>query len=101
MSEQYFLSTVCLTTSSIGSSQSTGIDWFNMNSRPQGPSNSPEGPVKPRFAIEAAYTARIPVHPGENPFHWETGSEWIQASDTLSAVAIEIAFAICDSESPK
>src|SRR5215469_18023510 len=30
------------------------IDWANICSRPLGPSKRPRGPVKPRFAIEAA-----------------------------------------------
>ena len=36
ISEQYFFRTVCLTNSSDGSSQSTGIVWPNMRSSPSG-----------------------------------------------------------------
>src|SRR3981189_1058859 len=42
----------------------------------------------------------MPVIPGENPFHCETGSTWTQASETLSTVAIDIACAICSSDNP-
>jgi hypothetical protein len=45
-----FLMTVCVTTSSEGSSQFTGIDWAKMRSSPFGPSNRPFGPVNPRLA---------------------------------------------------
>jgi len=38
--------------------------------------------------------------PGEMPFQFDTGSEWIAASDTLSAAAMEIAFAVCSAERP-
>jgi hypothetical protein len=42
----------------------------------------------------------MPVIPGENPFHCETGSTWTQASETLSTVVIDIACAICSSDNP-
>src|ERR1700692_1431957 len=93
MSEQYFFMTVCFTTLSEGSSQFTGIDWANICSRPYGPSKRPFGPVKPRLAREAAYTARIPVIPGEKPFHCDTGSACTHVREMLSTVAMAIAFA--------
>ena len=42
-----------------------------------------------------AYTARCAVIPGEMPFQFDTGSEWMAANDTLSAVAIAMALAVC------
>jgi hypothetical protein len=38
--------------------------------------------------------------PGEMPFQFDTGSEWIAASDTLSAAAIAMAFAVCSTVRP-
>src|SRR5271155_3921335 len=64
MSEQYFFMTVCATTSSEGSSQSTAIGWANMRSSPFGPSKRPLGPVKPCLANDAAVDGAHPRHPG-------------------------------------
>ena len=72
-----------------------------MRSRPLGPSKRRIGPVNPRLASDAAYTARMAVSPGEKPFHCDTGSECTQDSDTLSTAAIATALAIWDSVSPK
>src|SRR5580704_15476493 len=101
MSEQYFFMIVCFTAASEGSSQLTAIDWANNCSRPYGPSKRPCGPVKPRLAREAAYTARIPVIPGEKPFHCDTGSACTHVSEMLSTVAMAIAIATAVTESSK
>jgi hypothetical protein len=34
----------------------------------------------------------MPVMPGEKPFHWDTGSERVAASETLSTVAMAMLF---------
>src|SRR5260221_14748407 len=95
MSEQNFFMIVLLMISRESSDQSMSIFWSNIRSKPFGPSKSPDGPVKPRLASDAEYTARIPVIPGEKPFHCDTGSTWTQVREMLSTVAIEIACAIC------
>ena len=71
------------------------MDWPKSRSRPLGPSKIPRGPVMPRCANAVVYTARCAVMPGDIPFQFDTGSEWIAASDTLSAAAIAMALAVC------
>ena len=70
------------------------MGWSNSCSSPLGPSKSASGPVIPRPASIAAYTARIPVMAGEMPFQFDTGSVCTAASDTLSTVAAAIASAV-------
>jgi hypothetical protein len=54
--------------------------------------------VIPRCANAVVYTARWAVMPGEMPFQFDTGSEWIAASDTLSAAAVAIALPVCSAD---